>query len=101
MNTQKKITLGFDNRIFLVEPDMRLICEIEDELGSIAALAEKFSRQEWKVTELVSLIHMLLAQAGQEIDYRILGNRMMKEGLAGYVSIALSFLQRVIDTENS
>ena len=88
--------LSFGNRVYRIFPDMGLVCDIEDELGGVAGLAEKFSGQQWKVSELASLIHMMLQSAGQSVDYRLLGNRMMTEGLAPYAAAAQNFLKQIL-----
>ena len=79
--------------MFPMKKDFTLVLQIEDELGSTAALLEKFSGNSWKISELVTLVHILLHGAGQEADYLALGNRMLKEGLDHYLTSALSFLR--------
>lgn len=101
MSHLRHSAINFNNRIIVVEPTIVLIAEIEDELGSIPVLAEKFMCREWKVTDLVTLIHMMLAAAGQDVDYRILGNSMVREGLGAYLAASTSFLRKIIDPKNN
>ncbi len=91
--------LRFGNRVYIVSPDFPLVREIEHELGSIAALLERFSQQSWEVSDLVTLTHMMLQSAGETVDYLRLGNTMLREGLGRYLSTAQSFLQLALYTE--
>lgn len=79
-----------------VAPDMRLVAEIEEELGGVPALLEKFILGGWAVAELVALVHMMLHAAGRTEDYRVLGDQMIAEGLAPYRLAAMAFLRRVV-----
>ena len=90
----KSVVLCFENQSYAILPDMRLICEIEDELGGIVSLVDRFTHQQWKVSELVALVHMMLAASGQTADYIALGNEMMKHGLESYLAAALRFLKQ-------
>ena len=89
--------LQFRNKVYIVRPDLRLVQEIENELGSLVELLEGFSGRTWKVSELVTVIHMMLAAAGETVDYFFLGNLMLREGLGRYLSAALLFLQSVLN----
>jgi hypothetical protein len=96
---QNTIPLRFENRVFIVAPDFILVREIENELGSISALRENFSRNGWLVSDLVALMQMLLQAAGKAVDYILLGNAMLHEGLAHYLSAARVFLDLVLHAE--
>jgi hypothetical protein len=98
-NSKSHVALRFQNRVYRIAPDFRLVREIEDELGGIAALHAGFLRPAWKVSDLVALVHMMLQAAGETVDYIFLGNLMLKEGLNGYLSCAVSFLQMVLSIE--
>lgn len=90
------LTLTFEDRAYNIEPNFEVVCEIEEELGSTFELLGKFSRDEWYVSELVTLIHILIQSAGRTVDYVELGNSMMKDDLGNYVSFANKFLRAVI-----
>jgi hypothetical protein len=96
---QKEITLNFKNNSYKVSPNFSLIMEIEEELGNICVLHHDFCHKKWKICDLVSLIHMMLASVGVVVDYQKLGNHILKQGIDGYCTIikqflALSFLGR-------
>src|ERR1700729_1769859 len=99
--TQKTntIPLRFENRVFIVTPDFTLVREIENELGSISALREHFLRTGWLVSDLVALVQMLLQAAGKPVDYLLLGNAMLREGLMHYLAAAQVFLDMVLHAE--
>lgn len=84
--------LNFEGRTYRIAPVIRLICEIEDELGGIPQLAADFSSNGWRISDLVSLVHMMLASAGKETDYSVLGNRVLEEGVGKYLLAAQRFL---------
>lgn len=88
--------LRFNNKIYVIHPDFLLVREIEEELGSLSLLLERFSRTSWEISELVTLTHMMLHAAGETVDYLALGNRMLKDGLQSYLLFAQSFLRLVI-----
>jgi hypothetical protein len=93
------IPLRFEQRVFTVTPDFRLVREIEHELGSIATLKENFIRGNWLVSDLVALMQILLQAAGKTVDYILLGNTMLKEGLLQYLAAAQVFLDMVLHAE--
>ena len=76
--TENRIPLRFKNRVYLINPDFGLVREIEHELGSAVQLLERLSRQDWKISELVTLTHMMLQAAGETVDYLFLGNQMLR-----------------------
>lgn len=82
----------FENRLYTVVPSLRLVREIEEELGGIPALVTRFAAGTWTVTELVTLIHMMLHAAGKTVDWAVLGDVILKEGTAAYLRAARMFL---------
>lgn len=90
------INLTYAERCFIVQPDMRLVAEIEGELGGMPALKQKFDTDGWTVTELVALVQMLLQQAGKAVDFIELGDRMLKDGLLRYVRVVQNFLREAV-----
>ncbi len=90
------IPLRFGDKVYIVIPDFSLVREIEHELGGLAALRENFSRQGWTISDLVTLIHMMLQAAGETVDYLLLGDTMLREGLGRYLAAALAFLGLIL-----
>jgi len=90
------ISIKFDSKSYCIEPKFEIVCEIEEELGSTPELLIKFMRDQWKVSELVTLIHIILQCAGQTVDYMELGNIMVKDGLGSYLNFANKFLKSII-----
>lgn len=86
------VEICYGERPYRVKADMRLIAEIEGELGGIPALKKRFSGSGWTVTELALLTQMLLQAAGRTVDFIELGDAMLKDGLAGYLGAAREFL---------
>lgn len=99
MDKTNSLPLRYGNRLFLVRPDFLLVREVEDELGSLPALQEKFSHNRWCVADLVTLTQMLLQAVGQTVDYVLLGNTMLREGLQHYLAAAQVFFDMVLYTE--
>jgi len=99
MSKTNTIPLRFENRLFVVKPDFSLVREIENELGSISALRENFSRNGWLVSDLVALVQMFLQAAGRPVDFILLGNAMLREGLSHYLAAAQVFLDMVLHAE--
>jgi hypothetical protein len=95
---EKFTSITIDERVYRIVPDMRIVCEIEDEMGEgVAALSARFLHRQWKVSELVTLIHMMLHVGGKTFDYRVLGNRMIEDGLEKYTHYALHFLNLILN----
>ncbi len=97
--TIKGVPLCLGDRVYTVRPDFNTVREIEDELGSLSALHDSFSCNQWKVSELVTLIHMLLQAAGKTVDFVSLGNTMIGEGLDRYLTAARSFLHLALHSD--
>jgi hypothetical protein len=98
-NNKNTIPLRFENRLFVIKPDFSLVREIENELGSISTLRENFLRNGWLVSDLVTLVQMLLQAAGRSVDYLLLGNAMLCEGLMDYLAAVQVFLDMVLHAE--
>lgn len=90
------IALHFRNHVYKVKPDMRLVADIESELGGIDNLLFRFSNGFWKVTDLVSIVHMMLAASGKTMDYMALGNQMLEDGLDKYLPQAQKLLKHIV-----
>jgi hypothetical protein len=90
------VQIRFDSKIYSIVPEITIIADIEDELFGVALLLHKFSHQEWKVSELVTVVQMLLQSAGQTVDYRLLGNWIIAEGLEPYLVAVIDFLGLVL-----
>ncbi|TAL39645.1 MAG: hypothetical protein EPN97_02150 [Alphaproteobacteria bacterium] len=91
------ITIPYRNQNFALTPDMRLVIEIEQELGALAMLRQKFSACVWKVTDLVTLTQMMLQAAGTTVDYMELGNEMLKMGLKPFLAAVREMLEVVAE----
>ena len=99
MGKTNTVPLRFENHVFTVTPDFALVREIENELGSISALRETFSRTGWLASDLVTFTQILLQAAGKSVDYLLLGNAMLREGLMHYLVAAQVFLDMVLHAE--
>ena len=84
--------LVFGGRTFHVAPDIDLVLEIEDELGGLPGLFERFKGNDWKASEAISIIHMMLHHCGQKIDWQELGKQLLSEGIGRYRKPVLDFL---------
>lgn len=82
------MTIPFFNRLHPVALDMRMICDIERELGALPALGLRLEQETWTISELVALMQILLQAAGVNADFMELGDDMLKTGLGTYKSIA-------------
>lgn len=91
----KSFEIEYEKRAWRVTPDMRLVAEIEAELGGLSFLKHRFNDGGWTVTELVTLMQMLLQRGGKTVDFIELGDTMLKEGFAPYLSAAQDFLSQV------
>ena len=96
---EKRVSVRFENRVYIVNPDFDLMREIENELGSAPALLDRFTQRSWTISELVTITHMMLQATGKTVDYLSLGNTMLKEGLGNYLLSAQSFLQLFVNIE--
>jgi len=90
------LTLTFEDRAYKVEPKFEMVCEIEDELGSLIELNNKFSRDSWSVCELVTIVHIVLQYCGRSVDYMELGNKILEDGIGTYLAFANKFLNSLI-----
>lgn len=88
--------IPYDNRLYRIDADMTLVLEIEDELGPLPLLQEKFRAGHWAVTDLVSLMHILLSRAGRSVDFCTLGTHMLQQGLCPYRKIAECWLKSML-----
>ncbi|MCK5519237.1 MAG: hypothetical protein KAI61_07470 [Alphaproteobacteria bacterium] len=96
---EKSVSVRLGNKVYIVSSDFDLMREIEHELGSVPALLDRFTQRSWKISELVTITHIMLQAAGETVDYISLGNRMLKEGLGHYLSSAQSFLRLSVHIE--
>jgi len=76
--------------------DIRLVLEMEAELGPLPQLAEKFKTGGWAVAELVTVMQMLLQDDEDTVDFMSLGNRMLVQGLGIYVARVNTFFDEAL-----
>ena len=91
------INFSFDGRVYKLVPDFNLICEVEEELGGVPELLERFIKKKWQARELTVLMHILLYKAGRNIDFIELGNKLLKEGFEKSANSAKEFLQLTLN----
>ena len=97
--TENIFSIRFNGKLHAIPVDFGLVQEIERELGGLVSVCVRFSGENWSVTELVTLMQMLLQAAGETVDYFYLGETIMKEGIARYLSSARAFLKLILDSE--
>jgi hypothetical protein len=83
------VDIPYGKSFYRVAPDMRLLCEVEAELGSLPALHERFQTRRWQLSELVALIQILLQAGGFSADFMQLGDEILSCGTAVYLKIAV------------
>lgn len=96
MPNKKTVMFSFDNRDYVLTPGFALVREIEEELGGISLLRGRFLQNRWEVSELVTLMQMMLQAAGETVDYDVLGGRMLEEGMGRYLVAVLSLFELVL-----
>lgn len=96
-----KTILRHKRKPYEIRPDFALVREVERELGSIPALAQRFAQMDWMVADLVTLTQMMLQSAGETVDYVTLGDAMLKGGLNQYLRAAQHFLHSVITGQDA
>ncbi len=87
--------LGFAQRLYRVTLDFITIAEIEDELGSVAALQARLHSAQWTAGEVVTVCHILLGRAGCSCDYMALGQEMVQQGFARYRATVMQLIDDV------
>lgn len=90
------LTLTFEDRAYEIDSKFEIICEIEEELGAVSELVERFARDKWAISELVTIIHIILSSVGRNVDYVELGNKILKEGVSAYLKFIKRFLTELI-----
>lgn len=75
------VALPFGGDTFYVLPDLDLMLEIEDELGSLPRLYRKFQGHDWQASEAITIIQIMLARAGHAIDWKELGQKLLAQGI--------------------
>lgn len=90
------VPLHFRNHVYKIKPDMQLVADIESEMGGVENLLLCFSGGAWKVTDLVSVVHMMLQAAGKTTDYMALGDQMLEDGLDKYLPQAQKLLKSIV-----
>lgn len=95
------VTLPYDDRVFRITPTMRLLAEIEDEIGALPVLAARFSTGTWRLADLVAVVQMMLQAAGRNVDYFILGDRILQDGVSAYLASARRLLAVIEPQEDT
>lgn len=90
-----EISLRFDGRLYSFSPHFPLLCELEEELGSLLLLRERLDNNAWTLSELAVLLHIILQNCGRNVDYMELGEQILKEGAAEYLNFTKGFLDAV------
>lgn len=95
------VHIPFEKRLYAAPVDFGLLLTMEDELGAIPALRSRFCEGVWRVSELVSVVHMLLFAAGKTVDYQTLGQKMLHEGMGPYLKITRDFLDALLPKDET
>lgn len=91
------VALTYQGCAYLIEPDIMTWLEIEDETGSLNALRTRLTAGDWRFSELLTVVQMLLAAAGCACDYRCLGDEIAAHGADDARRVVLGLLQRLLD----
>ena len=75
------VALPYGGETVYVRPDLDLILEIEDELGSLPDLYRRFQGQDWRASEAITIIQIMLASAGRAVDWKCLGRELLGAGI--------------------
>lgn len=79
-------------KLYRLAPDARLACAVEDELGALPTLATRFRDGTWHLTELLTLMQMFLQASGESADFYLLGDEILRGGLAAPLAAVRRFL---------
>tara|TARA_R110002124_G_scaffold131648_3_gene293900 strand:- start:245 stop:574 length:330 start_codon:yes stop_codon:yes gene_type:complete len=90
---QKHIRLDIGKTRFLVRLRMPLVCQIEDEIDGLPLILANLRSQNWKLVDLVALVHIMLAEEGTSYDYHELGNHILSAGTGYYHGKVTEFLE--------
>ncbi|TVQ82089.1 MAG: hypothetical protein EA357_10570 [Micavibrio sp.] len=77
---------------FPIRPKMALICQIEDEICGLPQLLQKLRGGEWTLCDLVTLVHIILAEEGASYDYYELGDHILAAGSSVYHEKVTAFI---------
>jgi hypothetical protein len=77
-------------------PDIDLITEIEHELGPLSQIRRALCEERLRISDLVVMVQMMLQAAGVTADYRMLGNRILRDGAATYRQAVRDLLDFVL-----
>lgn len=86
------VALLYGGKTFYVMPDLDFILEIEDELGSLPDLYCRFRGNDWRAAEAITIVQMMLARAGKNVDWKELGQKILSEGVMRYKNSVLNLL---------
>jgi len=90
------IDIPLDQKVYQIRLTMDLMCEIEKEMGCFSSLISQFKNEQWSLSEVVTLIHIMLASGGHEIDYMDLGNKILGRGLMPYCELIGTLIEKII-----
>jgi len=87
-----EIELKIGDKEYNVRPTMQLIAELEDEFDGLLSFAHRIQNSEWKLTEIVKFLYMLLDSTGKGPDYDDLAEEVLAGGVVNYVEPVITFL---------
>ena len=91
----KDRVIAYGPRLYRTALDFDAVAEIEEEVGSLAALHGRLIDSTWTIGELVTVCHILLARAGCSCDYIALGQDMVARGFAPYRTVVLQLMKDI------
>ena len=89
---QPAFNFRYAGKLYRLEITARLVCNIEDELGPLSALARQFSGGSWRMGDVITLMQMFLQACGDSVDFYDLGDALLREGFAQPLATVQRFI---------
>lgn len=69
-----------------------LVTEVEEEMGGLIKVLNKFQNSEWQVQDIVHLLHIMISQDKEPPAYDHLGDTVVRYGATTFFDPILKFL---------
>lgn len=88
-----EIALTIADKTYAIRPTFSLIAELEDQFNSLMDIGQKLESGDWRITDLVRLLHMMLESTDQDTpDLDTIAQAVLEQGATHFVAPVYEFL---------
>jgi|AntRauTorcE11897_2_1112592.scaffolds.fasta_scaffold01057_15 hypothetical protein len=96
-----EVIFTIDSRRYRIAVDFNILLQIEAELGSLNTALERLKTGDWTLTELVQMLHIMISTVDDQLDFSVLGQKIVNAGAGHFIAPLTRFLTLPLSDHSS